>query len=262
MAATKVWGQAGFTTATSGSADNRFNSPHGIAVDSGQRLYVVDSGNNRVVVFDNIVAAGTVPSSLHFRRRPGRRRAEQPAIDLYYTYGIVPRRPRPDLDWRQQPGSPLLRRLHFAVHVRHGRASRRMKSFPRPARSPWPLTDTARCMSRTTSIAWSSTTSASRRSMARATSRAAWLSHLTPLFRSSPRAALSAPGTQSFTTLPLPTNMQAIQVLLNGTPMPLYFVSPGQINLLIPNNAPTSGTADLQVTRTDNGQVLGIPRLL
>ena len=39
--------------------------------------------------------------------------------------------------------------------------------------------------------------------------------------------------------------------------MPLYYVSPGQINFLVPNNAPTSGQADLQVVRTDNGQTLG-----
>jgi uncharacterized protein (TIGR03437 family) len=64
-------------------------------------------------------------------------------------------------------------------------------------------------------------------------------------------------GQQSFTTLPLPTSMQAIQVLLNGTAMPLYYVSPTQINFLVPNNAPNSGTADLQVVRTDNGQTLG-----
>ena len=64
-------------------------------------------------------------------------------------------------------------------------------------------------------------------------------------------------GQEAFSTLPLPTMMQAIQVLLNGTPMPLYYVSPSQINFLIPNNAPTSGTADLQVVRTDNGQTLG-----
>jgi uncharacterized protein (TIGR03437 family) len=64
-------------------------------------------------------------------------------------------------------------------------------------------------------------------------------------------------GTQSFSTLPLPSTILAIQAQLNGTPMPLYYVAPGQINLLVPNNAPSSGTADLQVVRTDNGQVLG-----
>ena len=64
-------------------------------------------------------------------------------------------------------------------------------------------------------------------------------------------------GQQAFSTLPLPTTMQAIQILLNGSPIPLFYVSPSQINALIPNNAPTSGTADLQVVRTDNGQTLG-----
>ncbi|MDQ6706822.1 MAG: hypothetical protein M3Z85_12715, partial [Acidobacteriota bacterium] len=39
-------------------------------------------------------------------------------------------------------------------------------------------------------------------------------------------------------------------------PVPLYFVSPNQINFLVPMDAPTSGTADLLIVRTDTGQVL------
>jgi uncharacterized protein (TIGR03437 family) len=63
--------------------------------------------------------------------------------------------------------------------------------------------------------------------------------------------------TQGAPSTPLPTSMLAIEVLLNGTPLPLYYVSPTQINFLVPNSAPTSGTADLQVLRMDNGQTLG-----
>jgi uncharacterized protein (TIGR03437 family) len=46
-------------------------------------------------------------------------------------------------------------------------------------------------------------------------------------------------------------------VLVNGTPSPLYYVSGGQINFIVPNAAPTSGYADLQVVQTSTGQILG-----
>ena len=42
--------------------------------------------------------------------------------------------------------------------------------------------------------------------------------------------------------LPFPTSLGGVQVLVNGTPAPLYFVSPGQISLLVPY-ATAAGTA-------------------
>ncbi len=57
--------------------------------------------------------------------------------------------------------------------------------------------------------------------------------------------------------LPLPTVLADISVLVAGQPAPLYFVSPRQINFLMPSNAPTSGTVDLQVVQNSTGQVLG-----
>jgi uncharacterized protein (TIGR03437 family) len=57
--------------------------------------------------------------------------------------------------------------------------------------------------------------------------------------------------------LPLPTELADIQLLFNGQPAPLFFVSPGQVNFLVPMSAPTSGTAELVVARKSSGQVLG-----
>jgi uncharacterized protein (TIGR03437 family) len=54
----------------------------------------------------------------------------------------------------------------------------------------------------------------------------------------------------------LPTTLGDIQVLINGTPAPLYYVSSGQVNLVIPMNNPTSGTADVQVVRASQSAVL------
>ena len=46
------------------------------------------------------------------------------------------------------------------------------------------------------------------------------------------------------------------QVLLNDQPVPLYFVSPGQINFLVPMSAPESGRAEVQVLRPSTGEIL------
>ena len=57
--------------------------------------------------------------------------------------------------------------------------------------------------------------------------------------------------------LPLPTDQLAdIQVTVNGTPAPLYYVGPTQINFVVPWNAPTTGTADVQVIKVSTGQLL------
>ena len=51
--------------------------------------------------------------------------------------------------------------------------------------------------------------------------------------------------------VPLPNTLGTTQVLFNGQPVPLYYLSSGQIDFEIPSDAPT-GTATLQVV--NNGQ--------
>jgi uncharacterized protein (TIGR03437 family) len=53
-AATKVLGQKDFVTVTSGTSDTAFNSPRHVATDSDGRPYVADSGNSRILIFDQV----------------------------------------------------------------------------------------------------------------------------------------------------------------------------------------------------------------
>jgi uncharacterized protein (TIGR03437 family) len=62
-------------------------------------------------------------------------------------------------------------------------------------------------------------------------------------------------------SFPMPTTLGGVQVQVNGTPAPLYLVSPGQINFVVPMNAPTSGTADVLVAQQSTGQILGAGEL-
>jgi uncharacterized protein (TIGR03437 family) len=49
----------------------------------------------------------------------------------------------------------------------------------------------------------------------------------------------------------LPTDLNGVEVLVNGVPVPVYFISPGQVNAQVPSNV--SGTITVQVVR------LGLP---
>jgi uncharacterized protein (TIGR03437 family) len=60
-----------------------------------------------------------------------------------------------------------------------------------------------------------------------------------------------------FSSYPAPTTLGNLQVLVDGTPSPLYYVSGNQINFIVPNGARTSGYADLQVVQASTGQILG-----
>jgi uncharacterized protein (TIGR03437 family) len=51
----------------------------------------------------------------------------------------------------------------------------------------------------------------------------------------------------TLTAVPLPTTLGGTQVLVNGVPAPLFFVSPGQINFQIPYSLNTGGVNTVQV---------------
>jgi uncharacterized protein (TIGR03437 family) len=61
-----------------------------------------------------------------------------------------------------------------------------------------------------------------------------------------------APGTRNATSQPLPLSLLGVSATVNGISAPLWFVSPGQINLQIPYET-TAGTAALGIN--DNGQI-------
>ena len=64
-AATLVFGQPNFNSITAGSTSNQLNSPRHISVDTDDRLYVADTGNGRVQIFDHAPTAGQNPSAAY-----------------------------------------------------------------------------------------------------------------------------------------------------------------------------------------------------
>lgn len=80
-----------------------------------------------------------------------------------------------------------------------------------------------------------------------------------------------APRSGAFTTLPVPLQLEGVQVLINNRPAPLYAVSAGSINVLVPqatelgtanivvnNNGTNSNTIQIEVTKTSPG-IFSVP---
>jgi uncharacterized protein (TIGR03437 family) len=65
-----------------------------------------------------------------------------------------------------------------------------------------------------------------------------------------------SPGTQAAASLPLPLTMQGISATVNGVAAPLYYVSPGQLNLQIPYE---TGAGPAVVAVNNGGQVAVFP---
>jgi uncharacterized protein (TIGR03437 family) len=57
-------------------------------------------------------------------------------------------------------------------------------------------------------------------------------------------------------TVPVPTTLGDVQVLVAGVASPLLYVSPSQINFQVPSATPTGALQEIQVVRASTGQVL------
>jgi uncharacterized protein (TIGR03437 family) len=250
QAADRVIGQPDFLTATRGTGQSRLFSPRHIAIDTDDRLYLADAGNNRVVIYDRIsdprlandpvpvLALGnlTNPHGIYVSEQTGEVWIGQPTVNRAI------RLPRFDL-------LALNTRADFEVS------------------SPGPLAITQDANGNLY--------------IAESANRVAiFFSGVAPVNTASGNDIAVAPGmitsvyprstgqrfgdqTAAATGVPLQTELADIQVLVNDVPAPLFYVSPGQINFLMPsrdasgNPMPESGNADIVVVRRSLGQVLG-----
>jgi uncharacterized protein (TIGR03437 family) len=57
--------------------------------------------------------------------------------------------------------------------------------------------------------------------------------------------------------VPLPTQIQNVEVLVGGTAAPLFYLGDHQINFQVPSGTTTTGNVEVTVERTDTGQILG-----
>ncbi len=249
MSATKVVGQSGFDAILSGSAIDRLSSPRHIAVDSDDRLYVADSGNDRVLIFGR---APVLPASDS--------RAAFTLTRVGAPLGVFVSDATGEIWVADTRGNRALRYPRFDVLVTQGDAF----DYALPSITPLAL---AQDRFGSLFIADGLHRVAIHFPGLAAVNGASYLPRLTPgMVTSVFSPALSAiQQTAVFNELPqpipLPTTLADTQVLVDDVPARLYFVSPGQINFLMPMNAPSSGIVELEVASASVGQIIASSRV-
>ena len=105
-AATKVFGQPDFTSSKTSTSDTGMSGPHHLSSDTDGRPYVVDSGNNRVLIFDPTIL-NTPNAGAHASFVAARERRRRHLRQLQYRRNLGHRHRR------NRPQVPALRPVDF-----------------------------------------------------------------------------------------------------------------------------------------------------
>lgn len=247
-AAGVILGQPDAETGTTGSSESQLNLPMGVAVDTDDRLYVADTLNGRLSVFDRIntqitganaalvlSVAGGQPFGVTVSPRTGQifvpelktsRVLRYPRFDQLITSGNY----AADSNFLLQtygPRSVLLDPVdnlfiadsanRITMHYPQLSVVNGMNGFPKVAPAMIAL--------------------------------------------------LRAPGV-TFTSVggsasgpELPKQLGDVEVFVNGVPAPLTQVDADNVRLIVPKSSPTTGQADFLVRRISDGQILAYSRV-
>ena len=247
MPATTVLGQRDFTSSGAGAGDDKLNTPHHLAVDTDDRLYVADTGNSRIAIFNSILQASNGASPVFsISSVGGNDRIRNPQ-------GIWVSDKTGEIWVADTPNARAVRFPKFDNLVVNPVAN-----YTLPMTTTQPLSLTLDPLGNLL-IADSSNRIVFHFPSVVGLSAAHYLPRpLSPGLVVSlyPQGVKFGELTEVFKTLPLPKELADIEVLVDGISAPLYFVSPGQINFYVPMGAPTSGTSEFIVQKKSVGQVL------
>ena len=245
--ATKVFGQPDFKTTLKGTDDTSMSSPRHVAADTSGRPYVVDTGNNRVLIFGDPHDLGTASADAH---------AVLTISGLSSPRGIYVSPATGEIWVTNTNASTCLRYPNFEQYFLTGASNGSVPAYAatlavtQDQYGDLLVADSAnRVEFYYPGLATQNAASFFSTSLAPGT-----LATIYPLGVT--YGTTTANANQLPTPVPYPTVLADTQVLFNGQPAPLLLVSPGQINFMIPMSAPTSGTAELQVVRQSTGQIL------
>ena len=255
--ATKVFGQPDFFTTNSGTTANRFNSPRHIATDSETHLFVADTGNSRVSVFDQVTSTLT---------------PNQDAVATIQITGLS----SPRGVWVNQvttgevwvtdsASSQALTRKYASYQTLVFDQS--VKGLVQSALNPLAVTQDqfgnlviADASNRIgVYVPQVQSINGANFLAARPLAPGVLASLCSPGSNCNPqtRANMFGSNTAVFDgNYPMPTTLGDVQVRFNDQPVPLYVVTPSQINFVVPMSAPNSGPANLEVIQPSTGRIL------
>jgi uncharacterized protein (TIGR03437 family) len=262
-AASKVYGQQDFFGTGPGSSNTQLNGPRHIAADSSGRPYVADTGNNRILIFHD-PNAPTTPTSGDGAILPLTQGLNKPySVYVNQTTGEVwvgnsnaytlVRYPQYDsLVFNQTP-------LTTIPDVATDPGSNGQVQYVPLATVQDQFGDLFVADNANRVITYyQGMQVVNGASFLPSTSRPLAPNAIASIFPAKNGSATQfGSNTAAFNTVPVPTDLGDVQVQVNGTPAAIFYTSPSQINLVIPWNAPTSGSALVDVIQSSTGQILG-----
>ncbi|MGE5569023.1 MAG: hypothetical protein ACM3S5_08310 [Rhodospirillales bacterium] len=274
QAADAVFGQPNFNTSTTAqTGGEQMVSPRGIAVDENGRLYVADTGNNRILIYsqiDSVHGPGNSALAVSILNSTGTTRLRSPNdVAIAPVTGEI---------WVAEPfGGSSGRILRYPEYSR-------LLTMPSPAADFTLGTITPPAALAVDSIGRVAAAEVSHRVSFYfpplwATNAANFLPNVAVPGSLNPQYPCCAPGsiamlwpfsptgvfgefeTLQATSLPLPKELGDITVVVSGenfpdTQAPLFMVSPSQINFQVPKGVPPGGTIDFAVMKKSTGEIL------
>jgi uncharacterized protein (TIGR03437 family) len=257
IAAVKVFGQPNFTATTAGATTDKMSSPHHIACDSNGQLYVADTGNSRIMIFQDPNnpqtpsqggAAGTSlggfsqAQGIYVNPTTGEiwvANTNAATAQRYPQYATLLFNPTQLGKTIQDYGATLaLAQDQFGDLVIADSTNRISVYFPQ-----------------------ATALSGANFEVSKPQLAPQLIASLFPVDSTVTFGANTGVYTDVSTNGSWPTTLDDIQVQFNGTPAPIDFVSPSQINFLVPNGAPVTGAADVEVVQKSTGQVFAAGQL-
>ena len=240
QAAISVFGQQDFITTTPSNDPKRMNGPRGVTIDVDDRMYVVDGGNQRMMIYNRVTQAGNDPS---------------PALTLsgFNTPQGVHSDPRTAELWITDGSNG--RALRFPAFESLSVTSRSNLStgqivFPLDVKVDQNSNLIMSDLSNRIAFYYQAQASVNGANQQNV--------NLAPGMIASMYAqgGTFADSTVVASTASLPFELADTQVLFNDKPAPLFFVSSGQINYQVPWAAQAGSLADVTVVKRSTGQVL------
>jgi uncharacterized protein (TIGR03437 family) len=244
MNATLVLGQKNFTASAASALAAGLSSPRGVTVDQQDRVIVTDTVNSRVQIFDQAAnLTNGVPPLISL---PGFTEPLDVAVGPAGDFWVD------DTGASQFVHYPAVPNLAVANNNSDTSLSvlAPHSGFVDPFNNLVVTDGINRILYFTPQISYQNAANYSARPLTAGTIAALYPTVNT---NSIAQGTAVAPASQ----FPLPTTLSDTQVTVNGTAVPLYFVSPGQDNIIMPEALPVNSPADLQVVRPSTGQILG-----
>ena len=261
-AASKVYGQTDFFGINSGNGFSQLNAPHHISADTSGRLYVADTGNNRILIFDdpNSPATPTTGDSAPVALTQG----ISTPLSVYVN-------PSTGEVWVANSGQGAV--VRYPIYDTLSQNQTSLATIPDVAQDPgqpsgaiaYAPIATVQDQYGDLFVADTGNRIITYYQNLSVVNGASFLTYrllapgtIATIFPAKNGSASQfGSNTAQFQNLPLPNNLGDVQVTVNGENAPLFFTSPGQINFVIPFDAPTSGTAEVDVIQGSTKQILG-----